>query len=111
MWFQGLLRFTPGDFIGTGSHRHFGPSHGQDRGPTIMWRLQGAGFDGFFDRFAGFPGALLNAAQQFILLAFRKLQIVIRELGPFLFEFAFGNIPVTFYFKRVHIIRFVCYVC
>jgi hypothetical protein len=46
----------------------------------------GAGFvNHFFDRFTGFAGALLNPANQFGLLAFGVLQIVIRELGPLLF--------------------------
>ena len=60
--------------------------------------LLGAILDRFFDRFTGFTGALLNAAQQFIALAVRKLQIVLRELGPFLFEFSLGNVPVAFDF-------------
>jgi len=34
----------------------------------------------------GFAGALLNAAQQFFVHAFDALEIVIRELGPFLFS-------------------------
>jgi hypothetical protein len=69
----------------------------------------GRGFlDGLFDRFTGFAGALLNAAQQFIMLAFGALEIVIRELGPFLFQLALGDVPVAFDFKFVHIIlRFV----
>jgi hypothetical protein len=36
-------------------------------------------FDGFLDRFTGFAGALLNAAQQFVVLAFGALEIVIRS--------------------------------
>ncbi len=38
-----------------------------------------------FDRFAGLARALLNPANQFFLLAFGESEIVIRELGPFLF--------------------------
>jgi len=37
-------------------------------------------FDGLFDRFAGFASAFLNAAQQFLLLAFGKLEIVASEV-------------------------------
>jgi len=39
-----------------------------------------------FDRLAGFAGALLNAAHQFVLLAFKELQIVIREAGVLIFQ-------------------------
>ena len=63
----------------------------------------GRGFlDGLFDRFPGFAGALLNAAQQFIMLAFGALEIVIRELGPLLFQLALGDVPVAFNFECVH---------
>jgi hypothetical protein len=63
----------------------------------------GAGFlDGLFDRFTGFAGALLNAANQFFLLAFGVLEIVIRELGPFLFQLALGDVPVAFDFECGH---------
>ena len=51
--------------------------------------------DRFFNGFAGFPGALLNPTDQFLLLAFGKLQIAIRELGPLLFQFALGDVPVA----------------
>jgi hypothetical protein len=63
----------------------------------------GAGFlDGLFDRFAGFARALLNPANQFFLLAFGELEIAICELGPFLFQLAFGDVPVAFDFKCGH---------
>jgi hypothetical protein len=63
----------------------------------------GAGFfDRFFDRFAGFTGALLNPANQFFLFAFGVLEIVIRELGPLLFQLAFGDVPVAFDFECSH---------
>jgi hypothetical protein len=45
---------------------------------------------GIFDRFTGFASAFLNTTQQFILLAFGKLGIVIREIGPLLFQLAPG---------------------
>src|ERR1017187_3416496 len=68
----------------------------------------GAGFlDGLFDRFTGFAGTLLNPANQFFLLAFDVLEIVIRELGPFLFQLAFGDVPVAFDFECSHNI-FIC---
>jgi hypothetical protein len=71
----------------------------------------GAGFlDGLFDRFAGFAGALLNPANQFVLFAFGVLEIAIRELGPFLFQLALGDVPVTFDFQCGHnISSVICY--
>jgi len=63
----------------------------------------GAGFlERLFDRFPGFSGALLNPANKFFLLAFGVLEIVIRELGPLLFQLALGDVPVAFDFKFVH---------
>jgi hypothetical protein len=63
----------------------------------------GAGFlDGLFDGFTGFAGALLNPPQQLFLFAFGILQIAIRELGPFLFQLALGDVPVAFDFKCGH---------
>src|ERR1035437_4519680 len=63
----------------------------------------GAGFlDGLFDRFPGFTGALLNPANKFFLLAFGELEIVIRELGPLLFQLALGNVPVALNFEFIH---------
>jgi hypothetical protein len=63
----------------------------------------GAGFlDGLFNCFAGFARALLNPANQFFLLAFDELQIAIRELGPFLFQLALGDVPVAFDFECSH---------
>jgi hypothetical protein len=71
----------------------------------------GAGFlDHFFDRFTGFAGALLNAAQQFFLLACGVLKIVIRELGPLLFQLALGDVPVAFDFECGHNGLF-CFCC
>ena len=55
-----------------------------------------------FDRFAGFAGALLDPAQQFFLLAFDVLEIVIGKFGPLLFQLAFGDVPVAFDFKFIH---------
>jgi hypothetical protein len=69
----------------------------------------GAGFlDGLFDRFTGFARALLNPAYQFFLLAFDELQIAIRELGPFLFQLALGDVPVAFDFECGHNSYFCC---
>jgi len=63
----------------------------------------GAGFlDRLFDRVAGFTRALLNPANQFFLLAFGVLEIVVRELGPFLFQLALGDVPIAFDFKCSH---------
>jgi len=63
----------------------------------------GAGFlERLLNRFAGFPGTLLNPADKLFLLAFGVLEIVIRELGPLLFQLALGDVPVAFDFKCVH---------
>jgi hypothetical protein len=70
-----------------------------------------AGFlDSLFDRFAGFARALLNPANQFFLLAFGVFQIVIRKLGPFLFQLALGDVPVAFDFEFGHN-GYFCFCC
>jgi len=56
----------------------------------------------FFDRFESFSGCLLNPAEQLITLAFDVLKVFIRELRPFLFEFAFGDVPVALDFEFCH---------
>src|ERR1035438_4819631 len=69
----------------------------------LLTAAGGAGFlERLLDRFAGFPGALLNSANKLFLLAFGVLEIVIRELGPLLFQLPFGDVPVAFDFKCVH---------
>jgi hypothetical protein len=80
---------------------------------SLFAAADGAGFlDRLFDRFAGFTRALLNPANQFVLLAFGVLQIAIRKLGPFLFQLAFGDVPVAFDFECGHItFSFVFVVC
>jgi hypothetical protein len=73
------------------------------RAVSSLFAAAGRGFfDGLFDRCTGFAGALLNAAQQFLVLAFGELEIVIRELGPLLLQLAFGDVPVAFDFKFFH---------
>jgi hypothetical protein len=49
------------------------------------------------DIFASFTGPLLDAADQFVLLAFSELQIIICESGPSLLQLAFDNIPIPFH--------------
>jgi hypothetical protein len=51
---------------------------------------------------AGFTSSLLEPAHQLILPSRGELPIVVRELRPFLFQLALGNIPITFDFERVH---------
>src|ERR1022692_1725402 len=69
----------------------------------LLTAAGGAGFlERLLDRFAGFPGALLNPANKFFLLAFGELEIVIRELGPLLFQLALGNVPVALNFEFIH---------
>jgi hypothetical protein len=73
------------------------------RRDSLFAAAGGAGFlDGLFNRFAGFARAFLNPANQFVLLAFGVLKIVIRELGPFLFQLALGDVPVAFDFECSH---------
>jgi hypothetical protein len=73
------------------------------RNVRLIAATGGTGFlDRLFDRFAGFARALLNPANQFFLFACDVLEIVIRELGPFLFQLAFGDVPVAFDFECSH---------
>jgi hypothetical protein len=64
-------------------------------GGGLLTAAGGSFLDGLFDRFTGFASALLNAAQQFIVFAFGALEIVIRELGPLLFQLTLGDVPVA----------------
>jgi hypothetical protein len=56
------------------------------------------------DCFPSLTGAFLDAANQFVFLAFDELQVVIGELREFLFQLALGNVPVSFGGERAHII-------
>ena len=58
--------------------------------------------DRLFNRFVGLARALLNPANQFILLAFSIEEIAIREFGPFFFQLALGDVPVAFDFECGH---------
>jgi hypothetical protein len=58
--------------------------------------------DCLLDGFAGFARFFLDATEEFLLLAFGKLEIVVRERGPFLFQLAFGDVPIAFDFKCGH---------
>src|SRR5215204_6123036 len=64
---------------------------------------KGGGFlDGFFDRFPSLSSALLNATDQFILHTLFIGKVIIGQLCPSLFQFALGNIPITFYLQLIH---------
>jgi hypothetical protein len=63
-------------------------------GKTIIYRL--------FDRLFGLAGPLLNAAYEFVFTTFHILKIVIGQLGESLFQFAFGNVPVSFGLHCIH---------
>jgi hypothetical protein len=67
---------------------------------TIAGRVEF--LDGFFDHGTVFARAFLDAANQFVELALGELQIVIRELRPFLFQLALGDVPVAFDFECIH---------
>ena len=54
------------------------------------------------DFFLVLAGAFLDASDQFVFLAIHELQVVVRELRKFLFQPAFGDVPVAFHFQCVH---------
>jgi len=62
-----------------------------------------------FNIFTGLAGALLNAANQFVFLAFNEFEIVVGKFGPLLFELSFGDVPVAFHFQCIHMRDDVCY--
>jgi hypothetical protein len=75
---------------------------GVNRG-NLFAAAGGTGFlDGVFNHFPGFAGKLLNPAHQLFLFAFGVAEIIVRELGPFLFELALGDVPVAFDFECRH---------
>ena len=63
--------------------------------------------EGIFHGFLACAGALLDASQKFVVLAFDKLEIIIGQGGPLFFEFALDDVPVAFDFKFGHIIVLV----
>jgi hypothetical protein len=63
--------------------------------------------DGRLNPVPGLAGALLDAPDQFVGFALRKFEVVIRKLPKFLFQFAFGDIPVSFDGERTHML--VCF--
>jgi hypothetical protein len=58
--------------------------------------------DGLPDFLFLFAEALLEASQQFVFLALREDEIVVRKLAVFLFQFAFDFVPISFDFKFSH---------
>ena len=63
---------------------------------------------GAFDFFLGAASPFLYAANQFIFFAIDELQIVIRKPREFLFQFALGNVPVSFGGESAHMILSCC---
>ena len=63
---------------------------------------RGGFFDGLFNHLTGFACGLLNSTEQFLLFTRDVLEIVIRQLGPLLFQLALGNVPIAFDFECVH---------
>ena len=57
---------------------------------------------GALNMFSSLAAPLLDAALQFILLALDELQIVIHQLRKPLFQFAFGNIPLSLGCEQIH---------
>ena len=77
------------------------------RGPTpfhpdSMCRSQARFLDGLLDRFTCLSGDFLNPAQELILLALGILEIIVRELGPLLFQFSLDHVPITLDLELVH---------
>lgn len=54
------------------------------------------GLDGGLNGLLRGSSAFLNASEEFVRLAFLKLEVVVGERRPFLFERAFENVPVAF---------------
>jgi hypothetical protein len=78
-------------------------AHSQRWNVRSLAATAGTGFlDRLFDGFTGFPGAFLNPANQFVVLALDVLEIVIRELGPLLLQLALGDVPVALDFEFIH---------
>jgi hypothetical protein len=74
----------------------------------FRFRYRLGGFaEGALNLRAGLAGAFLDAANQFIFFPGNELEIVIGKVGPFLFDFAFGNIPIAFNFEFIHILAFL----
>lgn len=59
-------------------------------------------FDGALDRLAGFAGSFLDATEEFVLLAFDQLEVIVSEFCPLLFEVPFDDVPVAFEFEFIH---------
>src|ERR1700693_3949882 len=78
------------------------PRSTRAEGSLVVAGVGGGFLDRLFHRFTGFTSALLNPTQDLFDLAFGELKIVIRQLGPFLFQFALGDVPVAFDFECVH---------
>jgi hypothetical protein len=51
--------------------------------------------------FGTFAEALLQAAQPFLFLAFRKFQVIVRKLGVFLLKPSIDFVPVAFELQLV----------
>ena len=58
--------------------------------------------------FPALAKALLQAAEQFLFLAFGECEIVVRELRILLFELSFYFVPVAFDLKFIHFVKFAC---
>jgi hypothetical protein len=79
---------------------------------SSVWLIELAGFISMAPpgiqvgsaRFPGVADALLNAANQLVLLAFDEFQIVMHQLREFLFQPAFGDFPVAFDKQSAHAI-------
>ena len=58
--------------------------------------------NGLFYSFLGLSSSPLNSADEFIFLAFLETKVIIREFRPFLFQFAFSDIPIALHLQHIH---------
>ena len=64
--------------------------------------------EGAFHILAGFARALLDPSDQFLFFARDKLQVVISEFRPLLFDLAFEDVPIAFDFEFIHKCYLLC---
>ena len=70
--------------------------------PERLYFVSKAVVQRFLDHFLCFAGALLNPAYQFVALTVGIAKVIVCQAGIFLFQLAFGNIPVSFDLLFIH---------
>jgi hypothetical protein len=79
-----------------------GPAERFARPAHLMFATGAAFINDTLDVGLRLASALLDAADQFIFLAFHELQVIVRQLRIFLLQLAFGDVPSAFHFKSAH---------